>query len=350
MQLKDLIPKEFLEQFKMTETKEPFVHQFEKYMNQYIETTLKVRSKKLQESKDQKKFLLLTLEDKTGSVRAVDWYNAEFNDNRLKEGDIIRVKGKVVFFEERIQLNVDKPVDSIKILPDGEYDPNRFVETVKKDVEYLYRKLLNFIGSIKDKEIKAILREFFVNDKEFLKKFLKAPAGMKVHHAYLGGLLEHSVSVAELCDYAWRMYRDLVNRDLLIAGALLHDVGKVYEYEVTSKGIEVTTEGELRGHITIGVALLWEKAKKIDIQDEKVLELEHMIISHHGELEWGSPIIPKTPEAFLLHHVENLDAKMSRFREISEKEKKSDSNKSWSDYDRNLGRRIFLRRLGNKGE
>jgi 3'-5' exoribonuclease len=330
LKLGDLMPRDLLKQ-------ELFVQDLKSRINDSVEIILKVRSKKLQETKDSKKFLIMTLEDRTGTVRAVDWYNAELNDQRLKEGTVVRVKGRVVFFENRIQINLDNDYGAIKILKDDEYDYTKFVAQSKKDLEVLKKKLFVLLDQVKDQHYKKLLKAFF-EDKEFSEKFFRSPAGMRVHHAYIGGLLEHSVTVAEICREISKYYS--LDRDLLITGALLHDVGKVEEYKITESGIEVTTEGELKGHIAIGAAMVRETGKKLSIPEHKILELEHIILSHHGELEWGSPVVPKTIEALIVHHVENLDSKIARFIEVIES---SETDQGWTEYDKNLGRRIFLR-------
>ena len=331
LKLGDLMPKSLLGQGL-------FVQDLKNHINNNIEIILKVRSKKLQETKDNKKFLIMTLEDRTGAVRAVDWYNAELNDQRLKEGNVIRVRGRVVFFENRVQINVENDYNAIRPLKKGEYDFTKFVAQSKKNPEIMKKKLWALIDQIKDRDYKRLLRAFFVDDKEFSAKFFKSPAGMRVHHAYIGGLLEHSVTVAEICKEISKYYP--LDRDLLITGALLHDIGKVKEYVVTESGINVTTEGELKGHISIGAMMVREKAREIGIPEKKLLEVEHIILSHHGELEWGSPVVPKTIEALIVHHIENLDSKLARFVEIIEN---SNSDQAWTEYDKSLKRRIFIR-------
>ncbi|PLV57704.1 phosphohydrolase [Thermotoga sp. SG1] len=318
--------------------RELFVQDLKDHINDNVEIVLKIRSKKLQETKDNKKFLIMTLEDRTGAVRAVDWYNAELNDQRLKEGSVVRVRGRVVFFENRIQINVENDYNAIRVLKKDEYDFTKFVAQSKKDPEVMKKKLFSLIDQIRDRDYKRLLRAFFVEDEKFSEEFFKSPAGMRVHHAYIGGLLEHSLTVAEICREISRYYP--LDRDLLITGALLHDVGKVREYVVTESGIDVTTEGELKGHISIGAMMVREKAKELGLPEKKVLEVEHIILSHHGELEWGSPVVPKTIEALIVHHVENLDSKLARFFEIIEN---ADSDQVWTEYDKNLKRRIFIR-------
>ena len=347
MKLRDMIPKEMIE--KLNEHRFsalPLVEELQMKIGENVETILKVVSKRIQEARDQKKFLLITLMDKTGSIRAIDWFNAEENFSKINEGDVILVRGKMVHFEDRPQLNIGRQKDAITLLQESQYDFHRFVEISRYDLEKLYEALTNFISEIQDEDYKKLLEKIFVNDKNLVKLFVQSPAAVYVHHACVGGLLEHTVSVASSCTNCCENYKFL-NKDLLITGALLHDIGKIYEYRITGKGIEVTNEGEMKGHIVLGLEIIRKYAQMTNLPHYKLLELEHIILSHHGELEWGSPVLPKTAEALVVHMLENMDAKLARFRLIGEKEIKSNSNKNWSEYDKNLGRRIWLRRWEN---
>ena len=328
MKLSDKMPKEIAN---------PYVEDFSNLLGKTVETVLKVVSKRLQESRDQKKFLLMTLADRTGSVRAVDWHNAQENDARIKTGDVLRVRGRLVYFEDRIQLNIDKDIDSVVILEKGEYDPFRFVSRSKKDPNEILKEVEKMARSVEDTDFRNLLLAVF-KDRSFSEVLKESPAGIRVHHAYVGGLLEHSLSVAKMAEYASRLY-DL-DRDLLITGALLHDIGKSVEYRIGPSGIEVTTEGELKGHIIAGLEIVRRFARKVGLPKNKLLEIEHIIASHHGDLEYGSPVLPKTPEALVIHFLENMDAKLARFFDIRDK---AEPGKEWSEYDRNLGRRVFLR-------
>ena len=319
----------------------PYIRDLKQYLGREVNIIAKVVSKRLQVSKDQKKFLLLTFGDRTGNVRAVDWYNAEEIDSFLKVGDVVRVKGKVVYFEDRLQINISKETDSIYKLKEGEFPSDRFVEKTERDIDSLFAEALKLVNTIKDKDILNLTRTIFLSLEKEIKQ---SPAGMRVHHAYIGGLLEHSLTVAKIADYVSKFYN--VDRDLIVAGALLHDIGKIREYKVTSMGIEVTTEGELKGHIVIGIEIVRGFAERLRIKTEKIIQLEHIIASHHGEMEHGSPVLPKTPEAMIVHFVENMDSKIARFMDII---KKSEDDKEWSEYDKNLGRRVFLRN-GSKGD
>jgi len=306
-----------------------------------VVSIFKVVSKRMQVSRDGKKFLLLTLSDKTGVIRAIDWHNAELNDSKVSVGDVIKIGGKVVVFENRLQLNISKN-SLLKVLNDVEYDHERFIETAKRDIKKMYQELVNIINKIKNRYLHSLLEKIFINDKKFLDLFLKAPAAVSIHHVYKGGLLEHTLDVVEICSKIAKKYGEIIDSDLLIAGAMLHDIGKAYEYEITPSGIKVTDTGELLGHISMGVNIVEKISKEIENFPENLLiEVKHMILSHHGEFEWGSPVLPKTPEALILHMVDNLDAKLSQFLKLSEKE---DESGNWSEYDRRLGRRIMIRR------
>ncbi|MEN3042347.1 MAG: HD domain-containing protein [Fervidobacterium sp.] len=325
------IPKELLEKLR-----QPYIEELEKFIEKEIDSVFRIKSKKLQETKDGKKFLLLTLEDRTGSIRAIDWYNAERNDQILQTGTVVSVTGKVVYFDERLQINISNSETAIKKLSESEYDIERFVSKAKNSEE-MFNELLNMVNSVKDKDFRKLLNAFFVDDRSFVEAFKNAPAGMRIHHAYMGGLLEHSLNVAKIVEQVCALYSQL-DRDLLITGALLHDIGKVKEYIITQRGIEVTTEGELLGHTIIGIEYIDKKAHTIPY--EKMLKLKHLIASHHGELEWGAPVVPKTAEALVLHYIENMDSKINRVFQIIERE---DDGKEWSEYDTNLSRRFLLK-------
>ncbi|HCO69240.1 3'-5' exoribonuclease YhaM family protein [Mesotoga sp.] len=344
MKLRDIIGNEILNQINADQDKTnkdgfPFVSDLRPGSS--VLSVFKVHSKRIQETRDGKKFLLLTLSDKTGAIRAIDWFNAEQNDSALEQGTVVRVSARVVVYEDRQQLNLDS--EGIQVLEIGQYDPERFMAVTTKDIPQMYDDLLSLINNISDQHIRTLLKEIFENDKKFIEKFIISPAASKVHHAYKGGLLEHTMSVAELCAFFAMKYNESVDKDLLIAGALLHDVGKVYEYSVTSSGIDRTNDGELVGHIVMGVEMIGRAISRIQGFPRYLqTEIKHLLLSHHGEMEWGSPVIPKTTEAIVLHMADDLDSKVAQFREIEEREFNG-STSSWSNYDRFLNRRVFMK-------
>ncbi|HDP78249.1 MAG TPA: HD domain-containing protein [Mesotoga infera] len=344
MKLRDIIGNEILNQINADQDKSnkdgfPFVSDLRPGSS--VLSVYKVHSKRIQEARDGKKFLLLTLSDKTGAIRAIDWFNAEQNDSALEQGAVIRVSARVVVYEDRQQLNLDS--EGIQVLGIGQYDPERFMAVTTKDIPQMYDDLLSLINNISEQHIRTLLKEMFENDKKFIEKFIISPAASKVHHAYKGGLLEHTMSVAELCGFFAMKYSESVDKDLLIAGALLHDVGKVYEYAVTPSGIDRTNDGELVGHIAMGIEMIGRTISKIQGFPRYLqTEIKHLLLSHHGEMEWGSPVIPKTTEAIVLHMADDLDSKVAQFREIEEREFNG-STSSWSNYDRFLNRRVFMK-------
>ncbi|QTA37157.1 HD domain-containing protein [Thermosipho ferrireducens] len=330
------LPKELIEKYR-----EPYISELNNYINTGVELIVKVKSKRLMETRNGQKYLLMTFEDRSGMVRAIDWYNAEKNDTKVDVGSVIRVSGKVVIYDGRLQFNLSENIPLI-VLKEGEYDLERFVLRGKKDPEEILKEILSLINTIHNEKLNQLLKEFFEKDEKFIVQFKNCPAGARVHHNYVGGLAEHSYTVAQLCDNVCKVYMWL-DRDLLIAGALLHDIGKVKDYEITPRGIEVTTQGELIGHIVSGYEMVRKKLNKINADEGLSLRLLHIILSHHGELEWGSPVVPKTPEAYVLHMIENMDSKLNRISFIKERELEIDPKKNWSDYDTNLGRRFFLK-------
>lgn len=305
--------------------------------NDTVNVTLKVTSKRLQESRDGKKFLLLTLADRSGEIRAVDWFNATENDAKIKVNSVIKIRGRVMMYMDKLQINIDKDRDALMVLSKEEYDSSLFIAVTKKDINKMYSEFKSLIDDVSKQHLRELIKLPF-EDSSFVEKFLKAPAAIIVHHAYRGGLLEHTLGVMKLCKSIGQLYPD-INKDLLIVGAAIHDVGKIYEYKIEPYGIERTTEGELIGHIVLGAKMINDWAEKIPGFPKKDLyHLTHMVLSHHGELEWGSPTLPKTLEAVILHHADDLDSKIGQINSLKEKNDKSE----WSDYDRYLGRKVML--------
>jgi 3'-5' exoribonuclease len=318
------------------------------HIDDQVSTILKVLSKKLQNTRDGKTFLLLTLGDRSGTIRAIDWNNSKYNDERLSIGNIVKVNGKVSLFDGRPQLNIANSRDAVKILGETDFDPNKFIEITSKNIRKMYDTLLQNIQIVSNDKIRSLLTEIFVTDDRFVSEFIEAPAAMNVHHAYKGGLLEHTVDVVELAKKLVQSYPEMpIELDLVIAGSLLHDIGKVEEYSVSPTGIDRSDDGELIGHIVIGINHLTHCATKIPLFPKKILsELQHIVLSHHGEIEWGSPVLPKTIEAFIVHTADNVDSKIAQFREYTQKAMSSIVNPDdtiWSDFNKYLSRRIRVK-------
>lgn len=287
-----------------------------------------VSSKEMRTTKAGKPYLKLRVSDRTGTVDCMVWDNAEQFGAEFQAGDLVALCARVSEYEGKPQLEASKVAPA----PPGRADPRDFLPSTFRDVEELKGFLRFHVDSVFDPDYSALLRSFFA-DARFLDLFASAPAAKSFHHAYLGGLLEHTVSVAGLCESISQQY-PRVNRDLLVTAALLHDVGKVEEltYE---KAIDYSDSGRFLGHVLLGVTMVRDRTRALPgFPPDKEQYLLHAIASHHGELEWGSPKRPKTIEALILHHVDNLDAKVKGFLEIVE----GSRNAQWTDL-RNLFRR-----------
>jgi 3'-5' exoribonuclease len=297
-----------------------------------IEDFFVLRKKELKEY-DGQKFLKLELGDKSGRVDAVLWEQAEKFYARAEVGDIIQIRGSTTTYKDSLQItleNLKKAEEKVKL--------SDFLPSSEKDTEELYLKFKEMASSVKNPHLKALL-ESLVNDSELMDNLKQAPGGKLWHHSYLGGLLEHTLMVAQICEKAASLY-ELVDRDLLITGALVHDIGKIRQYS-TSGFIDYSDEGRLIGHIVSGYDLITRKIEKInDFPEELALKIKHLILSHQGQLEMASPVVPQTLEAIILHYADEMDAKSGAFTHIIKREKLKD--KKWSDWVPLIKRFIYL--------
>lgn len=287
-----------------------------------------VLSKEVRTTKSGKPFLKLHVGDRSGGVDCMVWEAAERLSAGFRQGDVVRVRARASEYAGKVQLEAtDIQPTAVEAV-----DFRAFLPTTYRDVEELKGFLQYHVESVYDRDLRALLDSFF-GDTDFLDRFARAPAAKSFHHAYLGGLLEHTVTVADLADHVCQQY-GRINRDLLITAALLHDVGKVDELTY-DRAIDYSDAGRFLGHVILGVNLVTDRAARLpDLSQDKLQLLLHAIVSHHGELEWGSPKRPKTLEALIIHHLDNLDAKVKGFLEIVEGSRDAD----WTDL-RNLFRR-----------
>ncbi|MCX7981871.1 MAG: HD domain-containing protein [Syntrophales bacterium] len=278
-------------------------------------------------------YLNIRLKDRTGEMDAKVWENVDKLDQVCKKGDYVFVRSRAVTYRNVIQLSL---LDLRPASPE-EIDPLDYFPTIEGDVEVLFNELCSYMDRVKDPYLAALLHSFF-DDEEFREKFKRAPAAKGFHHNCLGGLLEHTLSVVRLLDFALEHYRGL-KRDLVLVGGILHDVGKVREFSYNGL-VDYTDEGRLIGHITIGIEMINEKISKInDFPWQLALELRHIVLSHHGSLEYGSPKRPKTLEALMVHQIDDLDAKINAFQEFIKDAPDNDS--PWTPYHRLLDRYIY---------
>ena len=295
-----------------------------------------VRKKESRESRAGKSFLSLKLMDKTGVIDAKIWEMSN-SIGDFDEGNIVKIDGTVTTFNNELQLKITK----LRRSNEGEYVPADYIPITTKDIDEMYKQVLAIIKTIKIPHIKVLLENMLVNNKELAEKFKTHQAAMYVHHGYVGGLIEHTLSVAEIAISLGKRYK-YVDLDLLVAGALLHDIGKVYELRALPHS-EYTDDGQMLGHIIIGIEMISKEIDNIlDFPHETASLIKHLIISHHGEYEFGSPKLPATPEAMLLHFADNVDAKLTTFAEIYEKDT---SQGKWTSFQKSLGR--YIRKPGN---
>jgi 3'-5' exoribonuclease len=293
-----------------------------------------LRKKELKETFEGQRFLKLELGDKTGRIDGVAWDNPEELYDQAEKGDIVKIKGWVTTYKEVTQIKVER----LKKASEGETDISDFLPTADKDIDTLFQEFKKVSVTIENKNLNKLM-QLILEDRSITEELKKAPGGKLWHHTYVGGLLEHTLKVADICERAAKSY-ELINRDLLITGALLHDLGKIKGY--SGKGFfDYTDEGRLIGHIISGIELVDQKLGKIeDFPADLALQLKHLIISHHGELEFASPVVPMTIEAIILHHADELDAQVNAFSRIIKTQKVK--GKRWSDWVNLINRYIYL--------
>lgn len=284
------------------------------------------KNKIVGKTKSGKSYYSLLLQDKTGSIDAKIW---ELNNGigHFDSMNYVRVDGQITTFNNALQLNVKK----IRIADEGEYAQDDYMPCTKKDVDEMFADLLKLVDSLEHSYYKTLLKSFFVDDKETAAEFKRHSAAKTIHHGYIGGLLEHSLAVARMCDYYTTYYKRL-NRDLLITAALLHDIGKIYELSGFPEN-DYTDAGQLLGHIVMGTMMIRDRIKDIpDFPVKAANELEHCILAHHGELEYGSPKKPALLEALALSFADNTDAKIQTFMEALDAKDES----GWLGYNKML--------------
>lgn len=300
-----------------------------------VDSIFVVKSKQLMPFRDRPgNYLVLELVDKTGSIQGRIWDDAEQFDQMIHEKDVMRIKGRVEVFKQARQLRISDATRCSK----GEYDLLDLVSHTDKDIDWMFERVLRAANAISNPHLQRLVLSF-LNDERFAHDFKLAPASLRFHHNWLGGLLEHVVSVLEIVDIICRTHQG-IDRDLLITGAILHDIGKVREY-VWDPMIELTDEGRLLGHVILSDEMVTERLRAMPtFPKELSLRVRHMVISHHGEGEYGAPRQPMTIEAMALHLIENLNAQLARF--ISFVEEQRELGKVWTDYERMFERRIFI--------
>ena len=264
-------------------------------------------------TKNGKPYESILLQDKTGTLDAKIWDPNNAGIGEFDVLDYIEVYGEVTSFQGALQVNVKR----IRKCQEGEYSPADYLPVSKYNIDEMFGALLSYIDQVENKYLKELLKAFFVEDEAFITAFKKSSAAKTVHHGFMGGLLQHTLSVVRLCEYYCSAY-SMLNKDLLISAAICHDIGKTREISLFPQN-DYTDEGQFLGHIVIGTEMVGEKIRKIEgFPTMLASELKHCILAHHGEYEFGSPKKPAIMEAVALNFADNTDAKLQTFTEMLE--------------------------------
>lgn len=286
------------------------------------------KTKQIALTKSGKEYGSMVLQDKTGTVDAKIWDLASPGIGNFEALDYVHLDGDVTVFMGANQLNIKR----IRKADEGEYVPADYLPVSSKDIGQMYAELTEVIATLKNPYLKKLAESYFVDDAEFVKTFRFHSAAKTVHHGFVGGLLEHTLSVVKMCEYFAQAY-PMVNRDLLLTAAMFHDIGKTKELS-TFPANDYTDDGQLLGHIIIGTEMVSDRIRMIpDFPEKLATELKHCILAHHGELEYGSPKKPALLEAMALNFADNADAKMETMIEVI---KGAGNNQGWLGYNRLL--------------
>ena len=288
-------------------------------------------------TKNGKAYENVILQDKTGTIDAKVWEPNNPGIGDYDTMDYIEVYGDVTNFLGALQVSVKR----IRVCREGEYNAADYLPVSSKNIDEMYKELVSLIRSIQNSYLRQLLEAFFVEDSDFVKVFCNSSAAKTVHHGFVGGLLEHTLSVTKLCDYYCSAY-PILKRDLLLTAAMCHDIGKTREISAFPAN-DYTDEGQLLGHIVMGAQMVAGKAVKIkDFPDSLLTQVEHCILAHHGKYEYGSPKVPAIIEALALNYADDTDAKLETFKEILEN---NADNAGWFGYNRLFDSNLRASRL-----
>ena len=287
-------------------------------------------------TKNGKAYDNVILQDKTGTIDAKIWDPNSAGIGEFDSLDYIEVYGEVNSFQGALQVNVKR----VRLCQEGEYDPADYLPVSSKNIDEMYHELTGIIQRIENPYLKMLMEDFFVRDTDFIKAFKASSAAKSVHHGFMGGLLEHTLSILKLCEYYCSTY-PLLKKDLLMSAALCHDIGKTKELSLFPEN-DYTDDGNLLGHIVMAVEMLNDKIREIDgFPESLATELKHCILAHHGELEYGSPKKPALMEAVALNLADNTDAKMQTFTELL----MSTAETGWLGYNRLFESNLRMTRM-----
>ncbi len=316
-----------------TAMKDFYVSDAPQFENKVITSSFVVAVKQVKPKKTGEPYLALTLADRSGQIEAKMWDNVEDALNAFEQEQFIKVKGLINKYNHRFQLTIHK----LRRMEDSEVDFADYLPKTTKDIDGLWRTLGEFVDTFENPQLKALIQAFMA-DPEIANAYRTAPAAKTLHHAYIGGLLDHVVSLFKSCDLVCRNYPQ-ISRDLLLTGAFLHDIGKIHELSY-NRAFSYTTRGQLLGHMIIELEMLQQKIQQVPgFSPELKTLIEHLIISHHGQYEFGSPKLPMFPEALMLHYLDDLDSKMESMRAHFEREAAQEG--PWTGYNGSLGRPLL---------
>jgi len=306
-----------------------------------VDQVFLVRDKELRTARNGSLYLQCTLADRTGTIAGRMWQTSESIFNSIPPDGFVQVKGRTEDYRGSLQF----VIDALRPWPSEKVDLGDFLAVTPFDIEAMWAELLEILHDIKDRHLRALLKKFH-EDRDLVAAFKRAPAAMTVHHAYLGGLLEHTLGMARAAKAVLPLYQNEVNADLVLAGIFLHDIGKIAEL-TTGTSMGYTDRGQLLGHITIAAVWIHQRARQVaDETSEpfpgKLVDLlAHIVLSHHGTLEFGSPRLPAIPEAFVVHYLDNLDAKL--WLTTHQIANDPDTKSSFTPYVRELETRLYKR-------
>ena len=297
-----------------------------------------IRKLELKTKKDGQPYLSFEFGDATGRISGTLWTQANEMYEQLEVGTIARVLGSVSVFNDNLQLSIERIRPS---LPDDNVSPVDYIPRKDIDFDHLQSQFQKILKSVKEPDLQKLIQLVF--DDAFIKKYTHAPGGKLWHHAYIGGLLEHTLSIIQICETMSKKYYK-INRDLLVTGAIFHDVGKLDEYTYENGFIDFTDEGRLWGHISMGAQWLRQWIESLEKTSGFSLELKkqliHLVLSHQGQLDHGSPITPKTLEAMVLYYADEMDSKANALDHILDRD--GEPGRKWSKFIPILDRFIYL--------
>jgi 3'-5' exoribonuclease len=304
---------------------------------------LMVKSARMGETRAGKPYLVLNLGDRSGEISGPVWENAEAYQDICVSGAVVRVKGQVQTYNEKLQLKID----NVSAADEQSYEMEAFIASSHRGAETMQDELRELISTVQNSFLRKLLERLFVQG-DTGKIYRQSPAAKGIHHAYMGGLLEHSLSMAKVALMLAGHYEG-IDSDLLVAGALLHDIGKTVELQNATGVIDYTDTGRLKGHLVIGCEMIGREAEHIKgFPGDLLAQLQHLVLSHHGRQEFGSPVVPMTAEALLLSFIDDMDAKMNLVEQLRRKVKSD--GMQWSEYQRSLERYLLLKPLADQQE